>query len=95
MLGMVALYPLGGTWWYVIRDEVVGNFGDFWVRILSCVCCICRICLSRIVCSSISFCRRFREICLAEFRLLLMAFPLLNRGEHQGNVFGLVGAKFG
>ena len=84
MFGIAALYPFGGTWWYVINDEVAGSCWDFSVVNCSCVVCVCRICLSRVVCCSISVCRRFLEICFAELRLLLIDVPLLNRGDRRG-----------
>ena len=65
---------------------MVGTFGGVVVSMLAFVFCICRSCLSCIVCSSISFWRRCLEICFAELHLLLMACPLFNRGERRVGV---------
>ena len=65
---------------------MTGTLGGIVVSMLVFVFCICRSCLSRMICSSISFWRRFFEICFAELRLLLMACPLFNRGERRVGV---------
>ena len=66
---------------------MVGTLGGIVFFMLPFVFCICRRCLSHMVCSSISFWRRFLEICFAELcLLLLMACPLFNRGERRVGV---------
>ena len=65
---------------------MTGTMGGIVLSMLVFFFCICKSCLSRIVCSSIRFWRRFLEICFAELRLLLMACSLFNRGEQWGGV---------
>ena len=67
---------------------MAGTLGGIVVSMLAFVFCICRSCLSRMVCSSISFWRRFLEICFAELHLLSMVCPLFNRGERRVGVAG-------
>ena len=67
---------------------MVSTLGGIVVSMLAFVFCICRSCLSHMVCSSISFWRHFLEICFAELRLLSMVCPLFNRGERRAGVAG-------
>ena len=56
----------------------------------SCVACNFKSCVSRAVCSSMRFCRRFLEIRFAELRLLLIAVPLERRGLSLGDRRGIM-----
>ena len=58
----------------------------------SCVACNFKSCVSRAVCSSMRFCRRFLEIRFAELRLLLIVVPCdwrgLSLGDRRGTMVG-------